>query len=75
MSDIGPCLHIQRLVWGAFFGMFWTLIFFSFEIKHEILTHGTNIQCLFDLYFYLLLILMSRSGTVSRQNDTLHLAA
>lgn len=28
MSDIGPCLHIQRLVWGAFFGMFWTLIFF-----------------------------------------------
>lgn len=52
-----------------------TYFFFSFEIKHEILTHGTNIQCLFDLYFYLLLILMSRSGTVSRQNDTLHLAA
>lgn len=36
------------------------------------LIHGTIIQCIFDLYFYLLLILMSCSGSVSRQNDALH---
>lgn len=49
MSDIrGPCLHIHRLVWGIFlFQDVLDTFFISPEVKHEMLIHGTSIQCIF----------------------------
>lgn len=73
MSDIhGLCLHIHGLTMGKLsFRMLWKTLFFP-EVKHEMLNHRTRIQCIFDFYFYLLLVVMSYSDSVAKQNDALH---